>query len=114
MIKLQLNKFKIVSLIRITDAVIRKLEHDREALTYSLKRGEMAAHNFVLKEFSRKLRSKFISIEEKPDMQNFFFSVNEMQAYVLVLYKDSAIGKTDYDYLTIQDLSVPMFKRLLN
>lgn len=114
MIKLQLNKFKIVSLIRITEAVVNRITNERQQLTYSLKRAEITAHKFILQELSRKLRSKFILIEHKPDMQNFFFSVNEMQAYILILYKDTAIGKTDYDYLTIQDLSVPIFKKLLN
>lgn len=114
MIKLQLNKYKIVSLIRVTEAVLNKITNERNGLNYSLKRAEISAHKFILQELSRKLRSKFVMIEHKPDMQNFFFSVNEMQAYVLILYKDTPIGKTDYDYITMQDLSVPIFKKLLN
>lgn len=114
MIKLQLNRYKLISLIKIVGEVIETVKADRAELHYTTKRMELAAHLYTLQELSRKSRTKYISIEHKPPMQNFIFSVDEMQAYVLMLYKDIRIEKTGYDNLSMQEISVPIFKQLLN
>ncbi len=115
MIQLKLDKFKIISLIKIVDLVNQDLTIYKTQLKYSLKRAEVSAHLFILEELSRKLRSKFILVEHKPEHCRFMFSVNEMQAYVLILYKNNIpfIG-SEFDQAVMENISAPIFKHLLN
>ena len=115
MIKLQLNKYKLVSLTHIVNVITNTLYYQRQELKYTMKRAEISAHIFILQELSRKVKIKFIQVEHKSDLQQFFFSINEMQAYILMLYKDDCIDSSSgYDMETMQELSVPCFKKLLN
>jgi hypothetical protein len=115
MIKLQLNKFRLTALIKITDLVCKDLTDYREQIKFSMKRAEISAHIHVLRDLGTKLKKKYLSIEYKPEMQFFFFSVDEMQAYVLMLYKDNRLADASgFDIGTMQEISVPIFKQLLN
>jgi len=116
MIKLHLNKYKLISVIKITEMIKQILPSEFAVVTLSLKRAEITAHNFVINELSRKLRSKYISIEHKPGTHNFFISIDEMQAYILMLYyhPDLSESITPYDLSVMGEILTPCFKHLLN
>lgn len=115
MIVLTLNKSKLVSLILITELIDRKISMERIQLEFSLKRGEITAHRSVLKVLIKKLIIRMVLKEHLPEHKIFRLSIDYMQAYVIILYKDLCINDLgDYEMATVQELSEPMFKRLLN
>lgn len=115
MITLRLTKHKIASMIHIVQDIIAALTRDRQALTHSLKRAEISAHLFVLEDLSRKLRRKLIDVENRFSDYKFNLSVNEMQAYLLVLYRNDALfnNQKSYHVLTMAQITEPIFKHLL-
>jgi len=114
MITLQLSKHKIAALINIVNDTITVVSAERIQLR-SLKRAELAAYLFVLKDLSQKLRKKQIAVEDRFSDYNFKLSINEMQAYLLILYRNdySLAPEKSYYVLTQQKISEPIFKHLL-
>lgn len=115
MIQLKLNRFRLTSLIKISDLVTQDLINYRNQLKFSLKISEINAHIYVLRSLSTKMKKKYLSIEFKPEHCYFNFSIDPMQAHILMLYKDNRLADASgFDIGTMQEISVPIFKQLLS
>ena len=100
----------------IVSDIISSLNTERNQLVHSLKRAEIAAHLFTLHQLNKKLRVKYIHVEDRFQDYNFNLSINEMDAYLLILYRDYShfTPEKSYHLLTMQQISEPIFKHLLS
>ena len=116
MITHKLTKHKIISLISIVKDIIAEKIEERIKLEHSLKRAEITAHLCVLRELDKKLRKKYISVEDRFQDYSFSISFDEMEGYLLVLYTDPQkflSPEKGFDLLTIKQISEPTLKHLL-
>lgn len=100
----------------IVSEIIGTLVEERIMLTHSLKRAEISAHLFTLNQLNKKLRVKYIHVEDRFQNYNFNLSINEMDAYLLILYRDYShfTPEKSFHLLTMQQISEPIFKHLLS
>lgn len=112
MIKLKLTKEKFITVINVITGITQQLRAYHGSLKYDITRMQANAHLYILDDLSRKMRSKLIMIEDKYNDHQFTFSINEMQA--LVFHVNTGIcTHTPYATAIIQEISVPICKRLL-
>lgn len=115
MIKIKTTKQRIYVMVGIITEIVSGIKRGREVVQHtSAKRMEYAAHIFILEELSRKMRSKFVRLENQISTYKFQFSFNEMEAFVLMLYAGNRIIENDFQSLVILEIKEPIYKHLLN
>ena len=116
MITLKLSRDKIISLHKITGTMIGHVQRLREKLSYNLLRGELGAHLYILQDLNRKLSIKILQLQMKPGNRPTRFSVNEIEAFLLMHYFQAqpVTMQEGYELATLQEISDPIYKHLLN
>lgn len=116
MIKILTTKDKLKATIRGLQIIIDKLTKDkREYREWDLIQAN--AYLPALNSLSRKLRTKLISLEERPSNYRFRYSIDELHAMVLVYYYQMAQFKSQLDPYcdaALQEASGPIFLKLLS
>ena len=113
MIKLKLNKDKLISFARVVDDISKKLKAKISLMPVDILKAEANAHLANLKDLSKRIRSKLVMLEDEPGPKRLTYSVNEMQAFAVMKY-EGLYEHDPYQKATIQEISVPIYKILLN
>lgn len=117
MIQLSLTKEKFKATIQLIHSIIASIRNNKSNLT-NWNLAQANAHVFFLHELSIKMRSKLVLIEDKPGDHRLKYSINEMQALVIVTYKDiikpDSPGMNPYCYSIFEEISTPIFQKLLS
>lgn len=112
MIKIKITKGKLASMVISITSLTQKLRADIHNMKYDMARASTNAHLYVLDDLSRKMRSKLILLEDKPSIHQLYFSINEIQALVIIIHKQN-ISHNPYSMAVMHEISDMIFKKLL-
>lgn len=113
MIKITTTKEKFLAIINITTQIITHFNTEILIMKRNSEYARTRADIFIITELNRKMRSKFITIEHKPNNYKFSFSFNEIQAYCIIQYYNS-VKLDPYSMATMQEISNPIYRHLLS
>lgn len=112
MIKLKLTKEKFSLTIGVLTKVIHTLDNMLMGMKPTIEFCRVKSDFCELKELSRKMRSKLVIMEDKPNKHPLTYSVTEIQAFIIMYYRN--ICKHDpYSESIMNDISETIFKKLL-
>lgn len=112
MIKLKLTKEKLSLVIGVLTKVIDTLDNTIMNMKPTIEFCRVKSDLCELKEISRKMRSKLVIMEDKPNKHPITYSVTEIQAFIIMYYRN--ICRYDpYSESIMNDISETIFKKLL-
>lgn len=117
MIKLSLTKDKLKSTVQMVHALIESIRKNKNSLNdWPLIQAN--AHLYVLDDLSRRMRSKLVLMEDKSGIHPVKYSINEIQAMILISYNDilshDSPGMNPYSYSLFKEISGTLFQKLLS
>lgn len=112
MIKLKISKDKFIAIISSITGIRNKIYSGIPHLEYNLLRAQANAHVYILDDLSRKMRSKLVLMENMQGSNKITFSVNEMQAFVIVS-NSNVFTHSAYAMSVMNEVGETIFKRLL-
>lgn len=114
MIKLKITKIKLKAIVNAITAITNDLRTRIQLMKYDMGRAQANAHLYILDDLSRKIRSKLILIENYPETYRLTFSINEMQAYVIIIADNKIFTSSPYVMSIMSEVSDIIYKKLLN
>lgn len=112
MIKLKLTKDKFIAVINVVTIIIDVIEKKLHGMNRDMQFARIKSDLYELNELSRKMRSKFVMIENRSGDHTINFSVSETQAFIIVYYKEIC-KHPSYSMAILQEISDPIYKKLL-
>jgi predicted DNA-binding protein (UPF0251 family) len=112
MIQLKLTKDKFIAIINVVTVITQALDKQLAGMKRDMKFARVRSDISVLQELSRKMRSKYVMMEDKEGNHRVTLSVNEIQAFVIMYYRD--IDKQEaYNSAVLHEISDTIFQNLL-
>lgn len=113
MIRIKLTKDKLIAIAQVVAIIRDHLQKSIPSMPYDLTRVDANVHLYTLEELSRKLRSKIVMMEHEPGNKPITYTFTGNQALAIIKYKE-IYNSSPYRMAILQEISEPMFKKLLN